>query len=66
VDRLSDFLNRGQMFVAAETEFGTLLVNQLRVRETHVAPSAAGEATTVDRRNNGGMSASDDERRRSA
>ncbi len=46
--RLSDFLNRDEMFIAANTEFGTLLINKLRVRETRVAESTARALTPTD------------------
>jgi hypothetical protein len=46
--RLSDFLNREETFIAAKTDFGTLLINKLRVRETRVAESTARAVAPVD------------------
>lgn len=37
--RLSDFLNRAEIFIPARTTFGTLLVNKTRVRETRLGES---------------------------
>lgn len=46
--RLSDFLNEDTTFIAARTDFGTLLINKFRVRETQVIDGAAHNANPAE------------------